>query len=131
MSGLQREHDTEEAIRRLEYQRRDAILAHDLAALDRLLAPELVTVTANGTIATKADELAVNARGTRTVLSWEFLDLDVRVYGDAAISTIHASFTDVLGGHERTERQRITHVWVQAHERWQLVSRHATRSEEG
>ena len=34
------------------------------------------------------------------------------VYGDAAVSTIRAKFTDILRGKRRTEDQQLTHVWV-------------------
>lgn len=117
----------EQEVRSLEHQRRDAILLNDTATLNRLLGPTLTTVTAGGRIATKADELAVNRNVDRKVLAWEFEELDIRVYGDAAVSTIRTKFTDVLHGQERTEHQRLTHTWVIIAGRWQLVARHATR----
>ena len=51
------------------------------------------------------------------------------VYGDAAVSTIRAKFTDILRGKRRTEDQQLTHVWVNLDGRWQLVVRHATRGQ--
>ncbi|MGQ0814968.1 MAG: alpha/beta fold hydrolase [Gemmatimonadota bacterium] len=117
----------EQQIRALELERRDAILRNDTLALERLLAAGLSTVTAGGTLVTKAEEIAVNKSADRKVLSWDFEELDIRVYGDAAVSTMRARFSDVVRGRTRTEHQRLTHVWAKIGDHWQLVSRQATR----
>lgn len=88
---------SDQEIPELEFERRDAILRNDIATLDRLLAPSLTTTTANGAIVGKSAELDVN-KDDRKVIAWDFEELNVRVYGDAAVSTIRAKFTDILRG---------------------------------
>ena len=102
---------SDQEIPQLEFERRDAILRDGIATLDRLLASSLTTTTANGAIVGSLR----NSTSTRTiskVIAWDFEELNVRVYGDAAVSTIRAKFTDILRGKRRTEDQQLTHVWV-------------------
>ncbi len=116
----------EQVIRRLENERREAILHSDVKALDGLMADDFVVTTINGRVFHKADELALYRDGSRKLQSWDADDIKVRVYGDVAVVTGRATVKDSLGDRIRDFQFRFTHLWAKAQGRWQLIVRHAT-----
>jgi ketosteroid isomerase-like protein len=105
-----------------------AFLAHDLAALSRLLADDFVGIDGRGVVSDKAAELeeakAPAPGSTQPVLVGEQLsDARVRIYGDVAVLTAvnTARFSD------STVQYRRTTVWVRRGDRWQCVSFHGSR----
>ena len=119
----------EQKIKRVEEERRQAILRNDTNALDRLIAPEFTGIFNHlcGRVGTKADELAVNESGTRKIQLWDHSDVKVRLYGNVGLVTGLAEVIDILKGERRHIRFRYTHVWVERDGRWLLVHRHTTR----
>ena len=61
----------EQQVRKVEEERRQAILRNDTKALDLLMAPEYTAIfnLTGGRVTTKADELAMDQPGTRKVES--------------------------------------------------------------
>jgi len=119
----------EERIRKVEEERRQAILRNDIKALDLLMAPEYTAIfnLTGGRVTTKADELAMDRPGARKVESWDPTDVNIRIYGDVGLVIGLAEVTDILKGERRHIRFRYTHVWVKRNGGWQLVHRHTTR----
>ena len=66
--------------------------------------------------------------------SFDFEELDVRVYGHVAVAASRYRQQARMGDLERSGSYVMTDVWVRRKGRWQLVCRHATalapRSEE-
>ena len=119
----------EQQIRKVEEERRQAILHNDIKALDSLIAPEYTAVFQinGGRVTTKADELAMDQPGARKVESWNPTDVNIQIYGNVGLVIGLAEVTDVLKGERRHIRVRYTHVWVKRNGSWQLVHRHTTR----
>ena len=119
----------EQQIRKVEEERRQAILHNDIKALDSLIAPEYTAVFQinGGRVTTKADELAMDQPGARKVESWNPTDVNIQIYGNVGLVIGLAEVTDVLKGDRRHIRVRYTHVWVKRNGSWQLVHRHTTR----
>ena len=119
----------EQQIRKVEEERRQAILHNDIKALDSLIAPEYTAVFQinGGRVTTKADELAMDQPGARKVESWSPTDVNIQIYGNVGLVIGLAEVTDVLKGERRHIRVRYTHVWVKRNGSWQLVHRHTTR----
>jgi len=119
----------EQQIRKVEEERRQAILHNDIKALDSLIAPEYTAVFQinGGRVTTKADELAMDQPGARKVESWSPTDVNIQIYGNVGLVIGLAEVTDVLKGERRHIRVRYTHVWVKRNGGWQLVHRHTTR----
>jgi ketosteroid isomerase-like protein len=119
----------EQQIRKVEEERRQAILRNDIKALDLLMAPEYTAVfqVNGGRVTTKADELAVDQPDARKVESWNPTDVSIRIYDKVGLVIGLADIIDVLKGDRRHIRVRYTHLWVKRNGNWQLVHRHTTR----
>jgi ketosteroid isomerase-like protein len=119
----------EQQVRKVEEERRQAILGGDTKALGSLMAPEYTAVFSltGGRVTTKADELAMDQPRARKVESWNPTDVSIRIYGDVGLVIGLAEVTDLLKGERRHIRFRYTHVWVKRNGSWQLVHRHTTR----
>jgi ketosteroid isomerase-like protein len=121
--------EAEQQVRKVEEERRQAILRNDIKSLGLLMAPEYTAIfnLTGGRVTTKADELAMDQPGARKLESWDPTDVNIQIYGDVGLVIGLAEVTDVLKGERRHIRFRYTHVWVKRNGSWQLVHRHTTR----
>lgn len=111
-----------------------ASVKHDLAAIEGILADDFVGFDGRGFRSDKAAELKEAASpvpgasaAPMALLSEELSDLEVRVFGTAAVLTAlnTAKFKTPAG--ETTVRYRRTTVWAKRGGKWQCVSFHASR----
>ena len=112
---------TNQELTKLEHAWMEAIQRKDTAALERILAPEY-TYTASG-----------QGRWTRQgwletvaiydIHRFEFVEIDVRVYGDAAVVLSHYRQDGSVGGAPRSGEFLLTDVWVRRDGTWQVVAR--------
>jgi len=79
--------DEKHAVVEIERARVEALLRHDVAALDRMMAEECVHTESNGTLRTKAQFLAAFA-------SFILEANEVRLYGDTAV--VVGSYRNVI-----------------------------------
>lgn len=123
-------HELHREIEGLEMQWRQAQLSNDVDAMDRLLADDYVGISANGTIESKADALAVRRSGTLHITSLDLSDLKVRVYGDTAVVTSRADLEGNNGPNSISGRYRYTRVYTKQAGQWKIVSFEASRIQE-
>jgi ketosteroid isomerase-like protein len=116
----------EAELRRLNDDVSEMQVKKDVATADRLLADEYVFLQADGGISNKAGTLSVlkSPDFDCTLLTTE--DVQVRVYGNAAVITGVARFEATLGGRDVGGVFRYTDVWVKRNGHWQTVSSHAS-----
>lgn len=112
-------------IRRLEEERRLAVLHQDLTVLDRLYAKDMVVIDRSGQIHFNRDE-GLNTPANRTTTRWDTNEMRVKIYGDTAIVTQRAHITDIIHGQPRDFIARLTHVWVRTNGGWKVVLRQGT-----
>ena len=119
----------EQQVRKVEEERRQAVLRNDIKALDLLIAPDYTAVMNlfGGKVITKTDELALDQPDARQVESWNPTDVRIRIYDNVGLVIGLAEVTDILKGERRHIRFRYTHLWVKRNGTWQLVHRHTTR----
>ena len=99
----------------------------DRSALERFLADEFTMVTNRGSLIDKGQWLEnMLERVGRDVTLPEFLDVRVRVYGDAALMTSRNILWATFDGKDWSGELYLTDVWVRRDGRWQLVRRHAS-----
>jgi ketosteroid isomerase-like protein len=119
-------------VRRAERALYDAMIARDLAALDRLLDADLAYVHSTGVSERKADYLAGVRRGDYEYSRIETPDARVRAYADVAlvdgVCEMHVGRT---GAPKDRLRLLVVLAWRRAGDGWRLVHRHATRSTDG
>ena len=112
-----------------EAELRAAQLAADVAALDRLIADEILFTGPDGMLGTKAQDLAAHGSGVVRFRAHEPEELRVQRIGeDVAISALRARLAVEVAGvlHEGT--YRYTRVWVR--ERggpWRVAGGHVSQ----
>jgi len=114
-------------IEALEQQWCQAIVTNNVSEMDRLLADDYIGISSNGTIETKAQELAQRRAGTVRVSKLDLTDTRVRVYGDTAVVT---SLADLIGTNGTTDisgEYRYTRVYNRRLGDWKIVSFEASR----
>lgn len=111
----------------LEQDWRRAQLTANVTEIDHLLADDYLGVTANGTLETKADLLAMRRSGTTKFSQLDLTDLKVRVYGDTAVVTSRAEVSGTNGGTDISGLYRYTRVYNRRNGQWRIVSFEASR----
>lgn len=118
-------HDPE--IAALEAELRAAQLSADVAALDRLIADDLLFTGPDGALATKADDLAAYRDGVMRVATHEPQALHVRRIGaDVAVVALRARMTGSYAGTPFAGVARYTRVWAREDGRWRIAGGHVS-----
>jgi ketosteroid isomerase-like protein len=116
-------HETRHEIDHLEDHWRDAILSHNVAAMDALLADDYMAITANGMLQSKDETLANMRSGALQLISIEFSDRKVRFYGTTALVTSRAEVSGAGPEGDLTGNYRYTRVYARdAKGQWRIVS---------
>ena len=110
----------------LEKQFAAALLERDGAAVDSLLAEDLVHISFEGQIARKAEYMSFFNQGDWRYTKYSTSDLSVKVFPGAAVVTGRVDRIIRVGGKETTGAFAFTHVWARAGERWRISSSHVT-----
>jgi hypothetical protein len=116
----------EQTIRDLEEQRFAAMVAGDVAALDRLLDPELTYTHSSGAVDTKASYIA----GVRDKL-WNYKSIArenerVVLRGTAALAFCRLRIDVLVSGALKKVDSNALAVWVQDGTQWRLLAVHST-----
>ena len=110
-----------------ESERQAALIAGDFAALDRILADDLIHVHGGGNVDTKAQYFDL-LKTLFTFVAIERKKPDIRFLGDAALMTGEMTQTVRLnaGGETKTIRAFGTQVWAMRGGVWRQVLYQAT-----
>jgi ketosteroid isomerase-like protein len=117
-----------EALRELEGQLNKAVVQGDVATFDRLLADDFTHTSQDGRFRTRAEWMKGRVQGKTNYVSYEVDDLQIRVFGDAAVATGRSkpswreSDGTVAGG-----QYRFLRVWAKRDGRWRAVAFQSTR----
>lgn len=121
-------HESRHEIDQLEQNWRDAVMNHNVSAMDSLLADDYIAITPNGTLQSKEQTLANLRAGTLRIKSLDFADRKVRFYGQTALVTSRAEVSGTNGDVELSGSFRYTRVYVRnAQGTWKIVSFEASR----
>jgi ketosteroid isomerase-like protein len=111
----------------LEADWRQAQLSNNVNMVDRLLADDYLGISSNGTLETKADELARRRSGSLHITHLDLSDIKVRIYGDTAVVTSKADLVGKSGDRDISGRFRYTRVYSNRDGQWRIVSFEASR----
>lgn len=117
----------EQEVRKAESDRFAAMLKGDVAALDKLLATDLIYTHGDGRVVDKAAFIADLKTGDFKYVTIDPQDVKVRVYGDMAIVNAVAGMQVVNKGAPAKIRIVYTNVHIRRGGSWQMVAWHATR----
>jgi ketosteroid isomerase-like protein len=107
----------------------DAVTKRDLVALDRILGDDHSVITKDGSMLTKAQELAKHGESADELFDFE--PMKVRVFGDTAVVTGGHREKSQYQGRDTSGHYRWMDVFVKRNGRWQAVASELTRVEEG
>lgn len=113
-------------IQRLEEQLRHGMVASDTTVLASLWAPEYLSTSAVGHTSSRAEALAAYGSGLVNVDSAVVRELDVRSYGDAAVSVGMLEWAGSAAAQPFRGTVRFLHVWVLSGGAWRLVASQLT-----
>jgi ketosteroid isomerase-like protein len=119
--------DVEKQVAMLSKQYREAVNKGDTMALDSILADDWVVVQPAGDVDTKAQQ-AKNLKDGK--IDFEAIDpqeVEVRVYGDAAVVMGRCHVKMTQNGHEVDDRFRTSEVFARQGGKWRRVFTQATR----
>ena len=111
----------------LEARWDSAVVRKDVAALERIIDPSFVFIGADGSVSSRAEMLAALRSPDLDIDPFETRDVQVRLYGGAAILTGWYEQTGRFRGQAYRGRMRYTDVYVRDAGRWVAVSAHASR----
>jgi len=126
LAGTQSQSVEQELIK-LENGWNDALVKHDLAFIDGILADDYIGTDSDGVVSTKAQTMARLKAGEEVVTSAVNEDFRVRVYGDTAVVTFRYTSKSQSKGKDTSSLERITDTCVKLGGRWQVVAEHASK----
>lgn len=111
-----------------EARLRIAQLTADVAALDALIAEDLLFAGPDGQLATKSQDLAAHASGAVRFREHEPEELRVRRIGsDVAVTSLRARLAVEVAGTLNRGTYRYTRVWARGSDReWHVVGGHVS-----
>jgi ketosteroid isomerase-like protein len=95
----------------------------DAKALDQLYADEFTATNASGTVLDKAAVVGARMSGAVAFRTYEFEDVNIRIYGDVAV----IRDSERIDGTGATGRFRHLRVLVRQNGRWRAVATQMTR----
>ncbi len=124
--------DTAGTIRRAEDERYAAMLAGDVAALERLLDPDLVYTHSSATADSKASYIDGVRSGRWRYRTIERSEETIVVRENAALVFNRARIDILIGGEPKALDNRMLAVWLRAPDRaWRLAALHSTPIPQG
>jgi ketosteroid isomerase-like protein len=110
----------------VEDQLRTAMLSSDVAALNELLAPDLIFTNHLGQLLGKSDDLAAYRSGVLKIAGLEPSEQHVRVLGEVAIVSVRMQVSGTYEGAPANGDFRFTRVWARSQQEiWQIVAAHS------
>ena len=114
----------EQVIKKLDNERIQAQIHADAVALERIYADDFIGVGPSGTVRTKPQVIADFTSGDLKFQSITTDDVQVRVYGTAAVETGRSTMEGQDKGKAVPHDTRFTRVWIKQQGRWHLVANH-------
>jgi ketosteroid isomerase-like protein len=117
----------EQAIRSLDEQRIAALTQPDFAAMDRIMADDFTYTHTSGQTQTKAEFLGDFKAGTRVFKSLKESDVQVHVYGNAAVLTGRCDLIGMNAGKDFVLAMHFTEVYANINGHWQWIMWQSTK----
>ncbi len=117
---------SENTVREVEQRFTAALLKKDDVAFGELLADDLLHISFDGQVASKAEYMAFFKEGAWQYRKYEPTRVAVKVLGNVAVVTGRVNRAIVINNEETTGAFAFTHVWSRVGNRWRLTSSQVT-----
>jgi ketosteroid isomerase-like protein len=104
-----------------------AVKSKDKAAMEEILAKELVYTHSTGLVEDKGQYIQAVTSGNQKYDSIEYESPAIQTYGSAAVVATKVVMTGSTKGQPFNNRLRLLHVWVKQGGKWMLVAHQTTR----
>jgi len=111
---------------RLEQAWNQAHLRGDAEALEELWAEEFVATVPGMPVMRRREAIGIWRTGRMSFRRYDTSEVEVRVFGDAAVVTGRVVRAREIGGQAANEDWRFTKMYVRRAGRWQVVAWHAS-----
>jgi len=119
--------NVEEQIKALQAEVVQAQLKGDTGALDKFYADDATLIHSDGTLSTKAQEIANIKSGFVKYESISVHELNIRTYGDTAVAIAKNSVKATISGKPYSSDTRVTRIWVKQKGNWKIIAYQVTR----
>ncbi len=120
-------HSIELQIEECEERLRQAMLQSDLAALDELLAPDLMFTNHLGHLTTKQDDLSAHESGLLKIDEITLSDKKLKLDGGVVVVSVKAHLLGAFHAEAFENDIRFTRVWSRSsNASWQVIAAHAS-----
>jgi ketosteroid isomerase-like protein len=119
---------TSAQIEKLERSLAKAVTKQDTSTIDGALADDYTITGPTGHCVSKDDYMSALKDGTLKITSLELSNLNVRVYGDAAVITGTMSVNGEMSGNDIGGDYAFTNTFVKTGGKWKEVASQVTRS---
>ena len=118
--------EVEKEILKLEEELTQTEMRVDVAALDRIFADDIMVTAPVGICVDKPAVMTeVRQAAEKAVVGrYDKTELNVRGYGDTAVTSYHMSAAATFEGTEIKRQLCITNVWMKRNDEWKIVARH-------
>ncbi len=113
---------------KLDKKRMDAMVSKDIAALNDLIAEDVIYCHSSARLDTKASLIDSVISGSIVYLSLVPSDVKAQDLGDAVVLTGHARTKLNYGGTAMEFGVRFTDVWARRNGQWQMIAWQSTKS---
>ena len=121
----------EDELMAVHQARIDALVAGDLETLDKIVGDDLTFVSAIGKVMRKPEIFQAFKAGTMAVKRIDSSDIEIRLYGEAALLSYRA-LTVVQDGDQTIDGvTQNSCLFVHRDGRWQMVNQHQCKIEDG
>ena len=111
-------------VRALEMKWADAYRTRHVDVLSSMISDDYVITMEDGSTLSKVGFISHTAEPSEHIEAAEFLDIKIRMHGDAAIVTGTYHERGESGGKHFDYRDRLTDVWMKIDGKWKLVASH-------
>jgi len=127
LKALPKSGSVEQELIKLENDWNDALLKHNWAFLDGIMAEDYTWTDYEGTVITKGQSLASLKSGEDVFTSAVGDEFKVRVYGDAAVVSGRFTAKEMYKGKDVSGQFRTTDIFIKQAGRWRCVAGHGSK----
>jgi ketosteroid isomerase-like protein len=113
-------------IEALELELAQAMLANDLATLDRLLSEDLMFTGPNGALVDKAEDLALHRSGDTVFTTYQIDELLIQIYQSIAITNVKVNLAGSFKGTHFAGDYRYLRIYLNRADCWQIIGGQVT-----